>query len=381
MATYLANRAGSGLDAKQNHVNDVKDLTGRPGALNSLATRLKQEHGDVTLVVGGPPCQGYSGIGHRRSFTLHKEEIPSNHLYADMAQVVQEVAPKAFVFENVRGLLNSRWTRDGEKGEIWRDVQDTFKRITVKKGRRTLEYEVHAQLVYAKHYGVPQNRPRILMVGIRSDITPTNLSSGVAGGFLPAGDREAPGLQELLGDLVDPAWAPGGKTTVYPSKPLTEVQEESRTDREGRVISPKGAPLTEQEYSNHNEDVMAKFAYMIANDGEIPEAMRTKKFAQRVFPASWGKGGPSLTATSLPDDYVHFAQPRTPTVREWARLQTFPDWYQFAGKRTTGGRRRAGDPSIGEWARDVPKFTQIGNAVPVRLAHAVGTHLRELLSE
>jgi DNA (cytosine-5)-methyltransferase 1 len=81
----------------------------------------------------------------------------------------------------------------------------------------------------------------------------------------------------------------------------------------------------------------------------------------------------------MPDDYVHFQQPRVLTVREWARLQTFPDWYVFAGKRTTGGRRRAGDPEAGQWTRDVPKYTQIGNAVPVELARAIGEHLKKLI--
>ena len=79
------------------------------------------------------------------------------------------------------------------------------------------------------------------------------------------------------------------------------------------------------------------------------------------------------------DDYVHFIQPRVPTVREWARLQTFPDWYQFSGRRTTGGRRRAGDPDAGVWTRDLPKYTQIGNAVPVLMAEAIGRHLSKLL--
>ena len=120
---------------------------------------------------------------------------------------------------------------------------------------------------------------------------------------------------------------------------------------------------------------------MLDNHGEIPADMVTKKFAQRVLPAHWGPSGPSITATSLPDDYVHYALPRVPTVREWARLQTFPDWYEFSGRRTTGGRRRAGDPSTGDWSRDLPKYTQIGNAVPVALGRAVGAHLRSLLSQ
>ena len=68
---------------------------------------------------------------------------------------------------------------------------------------------------------------------------------------------------------------------------------------------------------------------MIRNHGEIPEKFQKKKFAQRVFPKEWGSLGPNITATSLPEDYVHYSEPRTPTVREWARIQTFPDWYVF----------------------------------------------------
>ena len=83
---------------------------------------------------------------------------------------------------------------------------------------------------------------------------------------------------------------------------------------------------------------------MIQNDGKIPSHLQTKKFAQRLIPKKWGDDGPNITATSLPDDYVHYSQPRILTVREWARLQMFPDWYEFYGKKTTGGSRRAGNP-------------------------------------
>jgi DNA (cytosine-5)-methyltransferase 1 len=129
----------------------------------------------------------------------------------------------------------------------------------------------------------------------------------------------------------------------------------------------------------HAPRILEKFIYMLKNDGEIPPHLKTKKFAQRVLPKRWGKDGPSITATSLPDDYVHFSQPRIPTVREWARLQCFPDWYQFEGRRTTGGLRRAGNPRAGLFEREVPKYTQIGNAVPVWLAREVGRHFLKLL--
>jgi DNA (cytosine-5)-methyltransferase 1 len=125
--------------------------------------------------------------------------------------------------------------------------------------------------------------------------------------------------------------------------------------------------------------VIEKFTYMLKNNGEIPQHLKTKKFAQRVLPARWGKHGPTITATSLADDYVHFSQARVLTVREWARLQGFPDWYQFAGSRTTGGLRRAGNPKEGNFDRELPKYTQIGNAVPVYLSEKIGLHFQKVL--
>ncbi len=98
---------------------------------------------------------------------------------------------------------------------------------------------------------------------------------------------------------------------------------------------------------------------MLDNSGEIPDDFKTKKFSQRLLPARWTSSGPNITATSLPDDYVHYSQPRSLTVREWARLQMFPDWYLFTGKRTTGGTRRAGNPTKGLFDREAPKYTQI----------------------
>ncbi|HRI82687.1 MAG TPA: DNA cytosine methyltransferase, partial [Opitutaceae bacterium] len=245
--------------------------------------------------------------------------------------------------------------------------------------------------VHAKDYGVPQNRPRVLMVGVRHDVLyperqtmlfedPPLLydaPSAVRDGFLPKPVGGAPTLPELLSDLEDPGFLKKQSTDRYLKPALTAIQRELRT-YQGKVLR-EGQVLTEHEYSDHAPYIREKFEHMIANDGEIPEKYRTKKFAQRVFPRVWGEGGPSITATSLPDDYVHYSQPRSPTVREWARIQTFPDWYQFAGPRTTGGRRRAGDPSKGDWSRDVPKYTQIGNAVPVKLANEIGKHLAGII--
>ena len=377
--SYLLNRKEQFeyLSTPEFHSADIRTLVGDPKALKSLKRNLKSTfgidcaRGDLDLIAGGPPCQGFSGIGHRRSYSVDREQLPSNHLFENMAFVVHAMKPKMFLFENVRGLLNAKWTPDGVKGEIWDDVRSTFEAL---KG-----YTVNWAMVRARDYGVPQNRPRVLLVGIRSDVArqATFDSTGIAGGFLPKPSGTAPNLIDLLGDLVAPDYRNGGATTEYPWPASTAIQRALRTVN-GRVM-PKGHAVSENEYSCHSDTVVAKFKAMHRSGGAIPLEFQTKKFAQRLLPARWGTEGPTITATSLADDYVHFSQPRTLTVREWARLQLFPDSYQFAGKRTTGGLRRAGNPRAGNFDREVPRYTQIGNAVPVGLAYAVGKHFRNIL--
>lgn len=407
LGTYLANRHHvlGGEDFAKNgslHCNDAHELQGSRldtlisdlSAINEIDFRF-DTHVSATsgagstldVLAGGPPCQGYSGIGIRRSYSVDRSEIPSNQLYSRMAQIIGRLRPRIFLFENVRGLLNAKWTKEG--GEpIWPDVLAEFRRI---KG-----YEVRWSLVYAKDYGVPQNRPRVLLVGIRKDILAScdflepnrHPDDAVKCGFLPKGQAGSfPDLCDLLGDLVDgdiPTILRSGnfksgkfETSAYPKRASTDIQKQLRQ-------APEWNPdlkvrLSEQEYSKHKQAVVAKFDHMLTNNGQIPDKYKTKKFSQRVLKERWGNGEPNMTATSLADDYVHYSQPRVLTVREWARLQLFPDWYQFKGKRTTGGLRRAGNPREGLFDREAPKYTQIGNAVPVGLAEKVGVHFREIL--
>ncbi len=407
LATYLINRhhvVGDKPFAEQPQLrcNNAHDLKGE--RLEQLVSDLSEiglafstpndpengGGGTLDLLAGGPPCQGFSGIGHRRSYSVDKKDIPSNQLYQRMARIISRLRPRIFLFENVRGLLTSKWTSEGER-RIWPDVLQEFRNIP--------GYEVRWSLVSARNYGVPQNRPRVLLVGIRKDIVEAssllNLTAdpedAVKCGFLPQGEpSECPDLEDLLGDLVDPAVKkallsgnfPKGKfaSLKYASDPQTPIQQQLRAfppSHENRGSK----ELTDQEYSKHAPRIVEKFQYMLTHNGEIPTEAQTKKFSQRVLPRRWGNRGAYITATSMPDDYVHFSQPRILTVREWARLQLFPDWYKFMGKRTTGGIRRAGNPREGNFDREVPKYTQIGNAVPVGLAERVGKRFRVLLED
>ena len=376
LETYLMNRESEypHLRDPRFHSKDIKECI-NDRFFTNLKRNLKKEFGssEVDLICGGPPCQGFSGIGIRRSYSVDKEQLPSNHLYQDMSYFIYKMKPKIFLFENVEGLLSSRWNKEGVKGEIFKDVLETFSNL---KG-----YTIKYKLVHAKDYGVPQNRPRILIVGVNSSIYKGEAveTDAVEGGFLPEAIGGCPHLEEVFSDIIDKGFDYGGETKLYPSNAKTPWQKELRTDPSGN-ISKKGDPLTEHEYSNHNQRTRAKFQAMIDNEGKIPDKFETKKFAQRMLPERWGNKGPSITITSLADDFVHYKQARTPTVRECARIQTFPDWYRFAGKRTTGGIRRAGNPRENIFDREVPKYTQIGNAVPVKLGKEIGLHLRKILN-
>jgi DNA (cytosine-5)-methyltransferase 1 len=375
MESYLVNRDSEypHLRNPKFHSEDIKSCINEE-YFKTLKLNLKQEFGssEVDLICGGPPCQGFSGIGIRRSYSVDKKQLPSNHLYQDMAYVVQQLQPKIFLFENVAALLRAKWTSKGAKGEIFDDILRTFKAI---KG-----YKVMWKLLYSKDYGVPQNRPRIILVGVQKDISNSLVESddAIEAGFLPKAEGGYPHLEEIFSDIVDKNFEYGGETLSYPFDPKTHWQVEMRTTPSGKILK-KDAAMTEQKYSNHAQRTQDKFQAMIDNHGKIPEEYKTKKFAQRLLPKKWGNKGPTITVTSLPDDFVHYSQARAPTVRECARMQTFPDWYQFAGNRTTGGIRRAGNPRANIFNREAPKFTQIGNAVPVLLGEALGRHFKSLL--
>lgn len=376
--TYLFNRKHLGLVDGRDVIGDIADITRSPAKLKALALRLRREFGDVTLVAGGPPCQGYSARGIRTTFShITRQSTPSNHLYREMVKVISAIGPEFYLFENVRGLTTARWTPAGERGEIWKSIQKSFNGIRTNRNGKTLRYQSAVAIVRASEFGVPQNRPRLLLIGVREDIASSCKLKDVTSLIPSPNGIVPPNLVDLLGDIVDAHGEKLGRTASYPRAPRTPVQRNLRKTPSGRVAG-RGRLLTDQEYTRHSSHVVRRFQHMLHVTKPLPPELRIKKFAQRALPARWGKLGPNITATSAPDDYVHYSRPRILTVREWARLQMFPDWYVFCGPRTTGGRRRAGDLSIGSWDRDLPRYTQIGNAVAIPLAQAVGTHLLSL---
>jgi len=368
---------------------DIKKAVSKKVIQETLKPLIDSK-GGLDFLCGGPPCQGYSGIGHRRTHKLEKKDIPTNHLFHEMIRVIKALKPKVFLFENVGGILSGKWSTDGFKGDIFREVWNEFASIK--------EYTAQPTLLHAYAFGVPQNRPRVMIMGIRNDVlkntklkprkfNPDETNTSFAfqlrnnGGFFPSWDEEkidAPDLIDVLSDLDFDGWS--REKPFYKKKAISEFQkflrEGNATDEKGREI------LSDHQFSNHSKTVVERFQYMlkhkITKKSDLPPEMQTKKFNQKPLPPRWNKK-PSMTVTSLPDDYVHYSKPRTFSVREWARMQTFPDKHQFSGPRTTGGHRRAGNPTLGNWSRDVPKYTQIGNAVPPLLGKAIGERVKEII--
>jgi DNA (cytosine-5)-methyltransferase 1 len=367
---------------------DIRDAVSKEVIEKVILPKTKED--GIDLVCGGPPCQGFSGIGHRRSFSVEKEDIPTNHLFQEMIRVINKIQPNVFLFENVQGLLSSKWTNKGVKGEIFRDVWKAFSSI---KG-----YVAQPTLIHAYGFGVPQNRPRVMIMGIKKEIVnrlnliPSEFDSTVVsdkfqsqlrnnGGFFPKWSNNAvPSVFDAISDLEYSDWK---EEEIYHRLPPNSQYQKMMRSKLGRVF--KNQKLTDHIVSNHSEKVKNRFQYMIDNEisniRDLPEDMRTKKFSQKLLPKDWGGKNPTITCCSNSDDYIHYSMPRALSVREWARLQTFPDHHLFSGSRTTGGVRRAGNPDLGIWDREVPKYTQIGNAVPPLLGKAIGIRIKEILSQ
>ena len=122
LETYLINRDKHYPHLRKKYCsNDIKDFVSDESNFENCFRGWQNDFGrdfrknPVDLIAGGPPCQGFSGIGIRRSYSVDKKQLPSNHLYQDMAYVVHKFQTKIFLFENVEGLMRSRWTKEGKK--------------------------------------------------------------------------------------------------------------------------------------------------------------------------------------------------------------------------------------------------------------------------
>ena len=288
-------------------------------ALTSEVLAEAAPHG-VDLVVGGPPCQSYSTLGSRRMDARAM-------LFKEYRRVLSVLRPSMFVFENVTGLLSM------DHGRLFPAVRREFE----DEG-----YELLHRVVDAAQYGVPQHRERVLLVGVRNGIRfrfpdPDHGSESVP--YVTVADAFA--------DL--PPLHCGEGASEYASEPCNDFL---------RFVRAGGGPLTE----HHVPSCSAKLVRIMESLGDgqgkncLPESIRPKSgFGNSYAKMWWGRPSPTVTrnfATPSSARCIHPRDSRPLTIREGARLQSFPDSYEFRG---TDGKKRL----------------EIGNAVPPLLSLAI----------
>lgn len=336
-------------------------LASQPQMLESLA-------GKVDMLVGGPPCQGFSTAGRR------DPSDPRNRLVSAYLEMVEILRPTVVLIENVRGITSD--FRD-EAAPTGRTNYAAWIKEALSK-----HYVVSAKMVDTSQFGVPQKRHRFFVIAIRKGTPTTCLpfdaledgrlsflrQNGIAS--VPVSAKLAISDLELTRNGTRPSPDTAGFNEIAYQGPITTYQASMNFGMQGR--------LADTRLARHKPAIESRFKKLIAlcqADGRLNTALSAetrasfglKKCAIRVMDPDM----PAPTVTSMPDDLIHYSEPRALTVRENARLQSFPDWFEFRGKYTTGGDRRR---------REVPRFTQVANAVPPLMAEAVGQAICRVLS-
>jgi len=335
-------------------VNDIRE----DDFIEKLVANVERSSGrqTVDVVVGGPPCQGFSVFGKREEYD------PRNNLFLYYLKVIEALRPKYFVMENVPGIATMY------EGKVVERIHEEVAKIGPTK------YSIVGPVyINAANHGVPQARQRVLFIGSREDMPKVETISHTT-------LKEVVTARQALHDLsfLNP-WEKADR--YHPNfLPSSEYQQESRV---GRLFQKFGltknqVSLTNHEAAKHTPDVIARFAVIEPGSGfeSIPFELwekhlsTNKKWCIRLHPDKV-----SNTVVTLPDDFIHYSKPRIPTAREMARLQSFDDTFEFIGPRTTGG----GGAGNKNRAKDLPQYTQIGNAVPPLMAKGIGETILQAL--
>ena len=325
---------------------------------------LKHLRGAIDLVAGGPPCQGFSMAGKRM------EDDVRNQLVFAYIDFIKMVRPQILLFENVKGFTYAFDKKDNPDAVPYS--------VVVVDQLKKLGYDVSAHVIDFSEYGVPQRRKRFILVGIQKSLEKN------AGDFFAGLQNNRKSFLSERGLSKD--------TTITDA--ISDLLRENGTvptpDRKNFLSGVYGAAATPYQtymrqdvedfvpqshsFARHGVGKLACFKKLLAEypvkgkriDGKAREVWGIKQRGIYILDGQ----AVAPTITNMPDDYLHYQEPRIMTVRECARIQSFPDWYEFKSKYTTGGDQRK---------KEVPRYSQVGNAIPPLFAHQAGLVFKEMI--
>ena len=317
---YRNHRCGSDVEREHSKPTDL--------SVPHVRTTVIKRFTGVDVVVGGPPCQGFSVAGKRLDDYLQDQR---NHQAFNFIEIVAGLRPKAFVMENVRGITT---TGQKDKNSILNQLIERY---------RLLGYQVQWQVLNAEEYFVPQKRRRMFMVGLRSEYPRFTFPApqcSESSGLFEAAHRYTT-VRQAIGDLPDPN---DGSNLDYTSEPEGWYRRLMRDGSKG---------VQAHSITKHSSD--------------FTERLRAQSLGSKLYPKwnhSWVKFHPDSVAPTIKENHrapgVHYSRPMCISPRECARLQSMPDRFVVCGTKTQ-------------------RLIQIGNAVPPLLAAAVATAMTESL--
>lgn len=358
---------------KKNYGDDIPMIAGDICDITNEEIDKRLSGKEVDVIIGGPPCQSFSTVGQRK----YDDRAKLSHQYL---RLLEKIRPKMFLFENVKGILSMReiFYKTDENGEtIYEEivkhrgekiytkkepivdhygdlVMDVLKREFDRIGYRI----VHKTMVAAK-FGVPQNRERVFIIGIRKDLD--------FDWTYPEGDCGKPlSIFSAISDL--PPVGEGQTVTEYTLEPMNDYQ---------RLMRGACQTITQHFCGHYGDKIRTVIQNVAEGEGknDFNEKVKAGLIDKKYYLTS-GYGNtygrlernkPSTTITNnlaTPSALrcIHYEQHRALTPREGARIQSFPDWYHFEGNRTDIAR-------------------QVGNAVPPLMAIAFANKIIETLEK
>ena len=325
----LANEYDTSIAAayQENH-RTTKMIVGDITSLD-LQRTFGGYNGQTDVVIGGPPCQGFSQKGQRK--TIHDAR---NFLFKYYVEVVKLVEPKYFVMENVPNLLTA------ENGYFYREIEELF---------QSMGYCLERGVLNASDYGVPQNRRRAVIIGKKGGKAPG----------LPKAKNVSVTIWDAISDLAYLESGEGSEVQQYKNEPQNEYQKLLRRDSE---------TLYNHVATRHSPLALERLAMIPPNSGK--EVLPKEHLTKSIYSGTWTrmrKDEISVTITTRFDTpssgkFTHPYLDRAITVREAARIQSFPDRFRFIGNKGS-------------------QMKQVGNAVPPLLAAAIAEVILDDMKE